>query len=651
MGIAQEIIILIIAGFIGGLVFHRLKAPLILGYIFAGMIIGPYALGIVSDIKNIELLAEIGVALLLFSIGLDFSFRELKQVGAIAIFGTPIQVALTICYGFAIGRIFEFPTVPSLLLGAVMSLSSTMVVLKTLMNQDLMGTLSSRVMIGVLIMQDLAAIPMMIIIPQIKNINEGLGFLGFAVLKAAMFLAIIVFIGTRAIPFILKMIARWNSRELFLLAVTALGLGIGFLTHIAGLSFAFGAFVAGMVLNESDYSHQALSDIIPLRDIFVLFFFTSIGMLFDAGFMLENLPVILLITLAVLVGKGILFAAISRSFGYRNVIPLAMALSLSQIGEFSFVLLRMGLAEKIINRELYLIMLSAIVITMIVTPFMSRLTRPIYSLKKRWKKSVEIETLNITGAALKNHVVIAGGGRVGRNVAFLMKNFGITCLIIEQEHRRFEYMKNQGMPVIYGDATQAAVLDAAHIDRAALLISTIPGIIATRAVLGYIAANKIKVNVVARVEGMEEMKELYESGVYEVVQPEFEASLEIIRQALIHLDIPLTAIHEYTDKVRRSSYSPRLKLSQAHKQLEQLKSVSALLEMVWVRIEPGSRAQGKTVGELKIRTTTGISVVGVSREDAFFPNPDVDFRFEADDYVAIIGRSHQRDLFKEMYTA
>ena len=168
--------------------------------------------------------------------------------------------------------------------------------------------------------------------------------------------------------------------------------------------------------------------------------------------------------------------------------------------------------------------------------------------------------------------------------------------------------------------------------------------------LNYITANKLKVNVVARVEGMEEMKELYDAGVFEVVQPEFEASLEIIRQALIHLDIPLTAIHEYTDKVRRSSYYPRMKLSMAHKQLEQLKSLSSLLEMVWVRIEPGSPAQGKTIKQLKIRTRTGISVVGVSREEAFFPNPDVDFRFKADDYVAIIGRSHQRDAFKKMYS-
>lgn len=334
MGFAADLIIIIMAGFVGGLVLHRFRMPLLLGYIFAGVIIGPYALGIIPDIKNIEFLSEIGVALLLFSIGLDFSFRELRQVGRIAVIGTPIQIALTIGYGYAIGRLFGFDAVPSLLLGAVMSLSSTMVVIKTLMNQELMGTLSSRVMIGILIVQDLAAIPMMIIIPQMNNIQDGLPLLGLAVVKAVGFLVIIFFVGTRAIPFILKVVARWNSRELFLLAVTTIGLGIGYVTHLAGLSFAFGAFVAGMVLNESDYSHQALSDIIPLRDILVLFFFTSIGMLFDLGFMIENLRVIMMITLAVLIGKGMLFAGISRAFGYRNVIPIALALGSPRSASF-----------------------------------------------------------------------------------------------------------------------------------------------------------------------------------------------------------------------------------------------------------------------------------------------------------------------------
>jgi CPA2 family monovalent cation:H+ antiporter-2 len=246
-------------------------------------------------------------------------------------------------------------------------------------------------------------------------------------------------------------------------------------------------------------------------------------------------------------------------------------------------------------------------------------------------------------------VVIAGGGRVGQNVASIIKNFGITCIIIEQDHRRFEKIKNEGTAVIYGDSSQSAVLDAARIDRAKLLIITIPGIITAGSIVDYVKARKSGVRVIARVEGIEEMKELYARDVYEVVQPEFEASLEIIRQALVHLDIPLMAIHEYTDQVRRSCYYPLYRKSQAHTHLEQLKNLSSLLEMKWVQIEDSGGAVGKSIGELQIRTRTGLSVVGVLREDVFIPNPDTGFRFEKDDYVAIIGKAHQRDLFSKLY--
>ncbi|MCI0494791.1 cation:proton antiporter, partial [candidate division KSB1 bacterium] len=286
MGIAGDIIIIVIAALIGGMIARLLKQPLIIGYILAGVVIGPH-MGIitVSNIHDIELLAEIGVALLLFAIGLEFSFRKLKPVRKIALIGTPLQLMLTIGLGFAIGKLFGFDWQKSIWLGALISISSTMVTLKTLMSQGWLGTLSSRVMIGMLIIQDLAIVPMMIILPQINNPGTGLPLLGMAVVKAAIFIVLMVLLGTKVLPFLLKRIARWNSRELFLLFITALGLGVGYGTYLFGLSFAFGAFVAGMVLSESDYGHQALSDIIPLRDIFGLLFFTSVGMLLDPNFL------------------------------------------------------------------------------------------------------------------------------------------------------------------------------------------------------------------------------------------------------------------------------------------------------------------------------------------------------------------------------
>ena len=293
MGIAGDIAIIIVAALIGGVIAQKLKQPLILGYILAGVVVGPNTGGItVSEVHTIEKLAEIGVALLLFALGLEFSLRELRPVKHIALIGTPIQIVLTLLFGYGVGQLLDWEWIPSLWFGALISLSSTMVLLKTLENQGMIGTLSSRVMIGMLIVQDLAVVPMLIILPQLSHPETGLVILGWAALKAAAFLVVMIFVGTRVLPRVMKYVAGWNSRELFLVATAAIGLGIGYGTYLFGLSFAFGAFVAGMLLSESDYGYQALSDIIPLRDVFSLFFFTSVGMLIDPDFLWDNLGIV-----------------------------------------------------------------------------------------------------------------------------------------------------------------------------------------------------------------------------------------------------------------------------------------------------------------------------------------------------------------------
>jgi CPA2 family monovalent cation:H+ antiporter-2 len=258
MGITTDVVIIVVAGLIGGLVAQCLKQPLLLGYILAGVAVGPHTGGItVTEIHNIERLAEIGVALLLFALGIEFSFQELRPVRAIALLGTPIQMGMTIAFGMGIGALLGWEWRPSLWFGALIALSSTMVVLKTLMSQGLLGTLSSRVMIGMLIVQDLAVVSLMIMLPQLQDLEAGLPAIGSTALRAVLFLAAMTVLGTRIVPRLMTYVARWNSRELFLLSVTALGLGVGYATHLFGLSFAFGAFVTGMILSESDYGHQA----------------------------------------------------------------------------------------------------------------------------------------------------------------------------------------------------------------------------------------------------------------------------------------------------------------------------------------------------------------------------------------------------------
>jgi len=365
MGIAADIIVIVVAALIGALVAQKFKQPLILGYILAGIVVGPYTGGItIGDTHEIELLAEIGVALLLFALGLEFSLSELKPVRKIALIGTPVQIILTIVFGYFLGRYLGLSFAHALWLGALISLSSTMVTLKTLMSRGLVGTLSSRVMIGMLIIQDLAVIPMMIILPQLSNPQAGLPLLAIAVIKSVIFLAVMFYLGRKLLPWLLSHVAQWNSRELFILSITAIGLGIGYATYLFGLSFAFGAFVAGMVLSESDYGHQALSDIVPLRDIFGLLFFTSVGMLIDPAFLFENWIKIISLVLIIGVFKGSIFYLLAKLFRYINIVPIAVGLGLFQVGEFSFVLARVGLETQAIDQNMYSLILAISVLSM-----------------------------------------------------------------------------------------------------------------------------------------------------------------------------------------------------------------------------------------------------------------------------------------------
>jgi len=432
LGVAADIVIIVVAALFGALVAQRVKQPLILGYIVAGVVVGPYTGGVtVGDIHEIELLAEIGVALLLFALGLEFSISELKSVRNIALFGTPVQIVLTIGLGFFLGRYLGFSLVHALWFGALISLSSTMVTLKTLMSRGLVGTLSSRVMIGMLIIQDLAVIPMMIILPQLSNPEAGLPILAIAIVKSVVFLALMFYLGRKLLPWLMEHVAQWNSRELFILSITAIGLGIGYATYLFGLSFAFGAFVAGMVLSESDYGHQALSDIIPLRDIFGLLFFTSVGMLLDPVYLFENWVKILSLCIGIAVFKGSIFSMLAILFRYVNIVPIAVGLGLFQVGEFAFVLARLGLETKSIDQGMYSLVLAVSVLSMVLTPFASAMAAPLYKLKKRLFKHEPLQTENIPLSGFKDHVVIAGGGRVGQHIAQVLKQLGVPLITRE----------------------------------------------------------------------------------------------------------------------------------------------------------------------------------------------------------------------------
>jgi CPA2 family monovalent cation:H+ antiporter-2 len=652
---ATDFFIVIAAGFCGGVLARLLRQPLVLGYLVAGIVVGPHTGGIsVGDPANLERLAEIGATLLLFGLGLELSLRDLAPVRRVALFGTPIQIALTMAVAWPIGAWLGLRWAETVWLGALVSLSSTLVVLKALQSQGRIGTLSSRVMLGMLVAQDLAFIPLMIVLPRLGSSDAGASAAAFSVLKAVALLAGLLVIGTRVIPRLVEWVARSGSRELFLLVTMGIALGIAFVTHEFGVSSAVGAFVAGLVLSESDYSHQALSDIIPLRDVFSLLFFASVGMLLDPTHVLGQWRAISLVVAVISVSKGLIFAGVTRAFGYRNIVPLASALGLFGIGEFSFVLARTGFAAGAISGSLYALVLNTAIITMVLTPVVSGLTTPIYGWMSRRRAREPVQTINMTESGLAGHIIVAGAGRVGCRIAEVLQGLQLPFVVVEVDHRRIDHAKEQGYPTIFGDAAQPTVLEAAGIGRARLLLVTTPVLGVSRAVVEHARRINPAVDVVVRAESADEMASLRAMGVSEVVQPDLEASLEMTRQALVHLRMSALDIVHLTDRLRADQYAPadapggtsaRTAAGEDRAVISTLAAATRLLDLRWVRIVEGSLLAGRRIGEADVRTWLKVTVVGVVSAGRLNPSPGPDHVLAGGDLVAVVGDRQHVDGF------
>lgn len=650
MGIAADIAIILVAALIGGFVAQRFGQPLILGYILAGIVVGPYTGGItVSEIHDVELLAEIGVALLLFALGLEFSFSRLGRVRAIALAGTTIQIAVTMAFGFGLGQALGWAAYESLWFGAIIALSSTMVILKTLLAQGRLGSLAGRIMVSMLIVQDLAVVPMLIILPTLQNIHEGLPALGWAIVRAVIFLTLMIYGGTRLMPMLLRRIAAWNSRELFLIAVVAIGLGVGYATYLAGLSFAFGAFVAGMVLSESEHSHQALSDVAPLRDVFGLLFFVSIGMLIDPAFLIANLGTVLTVVALVAIGKAIIFGTITRAFGYTEGVPILVAFGLFQIGEFAFVLAEVGMAGGAIRQQTFTLVLATAIVTMVLTPFAVRGADPLAARLRRKGRTLEMH--HIPEAGLRDHIIVVGYGRVGRYTAEVLLQLDLPCVVIDQDYNAVERAKNAGLAVIYGDATSPMVLEAAGLHHARMVLVVVAAGVDVEQVVRQVRRLAPAVPLVVRAATVAQVEELQPLGVNEIVQPEFEAGIELVRQVLLHVDITPEAIDRLSDAVRLQGYRPLRLPGEEELLLRELRRSSAAIGIAWLMVDDGSPLADKTIGANNIRRRTGASVVAIERDGAMIANPGPETVLRAGDRLAIWGTLEQRQALHTLCVA
>ena len=557
MGIASDFVLIVVAGLLGGLLARALRLPLLVGYVAAGVLVGPNTAGpTVAQVHDIELLAEIGVALLLFSLGLEMSFRDLQPVRRVALIGGPIQIVLTLAAAAALCVTgLRLPVTEAIWLGAMFSLSSTVVVLKTLSAAGVTSTLASRVMIGLLVVQDLAVVPMLIILPQLGDLERLPGKLARAVAVAAVFLATVVWLGTRLLPKLLERVLAWGSRELFLVSVVAIGTGIGYATHAVGLSFALGAFVAGLILSESEFSHQALGDVVPVRDIFGLLFFVAVGMLLDPRYAIAHPLQVALAVLLILIGKAVILGGITRAFGYVNMAPWIVGLGLSQIGEFSFVLARMGVGSGMLSKPAYDLALTCTVITMALSPIVSGTALPLGRAWRAWRKPAAVSTpFDVPRETLRDHIIVAGFGRSGRAVAGVLRTAGIPLLLVELDHALFHDLLDGGFAGVWGDITSDEILHAAQIENARMLVLTLPEQGSVHLAVQRSRGRNPKIRIIARAARAHHIAELTGLGVDAVVQAEFEGGVEMVRQALVRYPCDDAETSRLVADVRKEFY-------------------------------------------------------------------------------------------------
>jgi CPA2 family monovalent cation:H+ antiporter-2 len=559
MGIAGDFTLIVLAGLGGAVVARVLGLPLLVGYVAAGVVVGPHTAGpTIANFEDIELLAEIGVALLLFALGLELSFRDLHAVRRIALIGGPIQIVLTAAVGALVTRAATgMALTDALWFGAMLSLSSTMVVLKTLATTGTTSTLASRVMIGLLVVQDLAVVPLLIVLPQFSQMGvEGTGMrMARATLAATLFLLVVVTVGARVLPALLRRVVRWGSRELFLIAVVAAGVGVGYLAFRMGLSFAVGAFVAGLILSESELSHQALSDIGPLRDLFGLLFFVSVGMLFDPRFALEHAGDVTAIVLATIVGKSLICGLLARAFGYKNLAPWIVGIGLSQVGEFSFVLARVGQSGGFISDDTYNLALTCTVLSMALSPLVFPGLLPVV---RAWARSrqgpASPTTTHAPPVALENHVIVAGYGRTGRAVVGALHGAGVPYVVVEMHHEALTALSEQGIPTVWGDIAGEDILRAAGVAQARMLVMAVPEWRAVRLGIEHATRMNARLFVVARATTTAHVDNLRQLRVDAIVQPEFEGGIEMVRRALTELDRKDEEIDRLSRDLRRALY-------------------------------------------------------------------------------------------------
>jgi monovalent cation:H+ antiporter-2, CPA2 family len=617
----------------GGLLAALLKQPVLLGYLIGGIVVGPTGLGLIKEIIQVETLAQFGVAFLLFALGVEFSLAELKKVKAIALGGGGLQIALTIAVTVLVcGLTGAWGALPAkgVFLGAILSLSSTAVVLKCLMERNETETPHGQVMLGILVVQDLALGLMLAVLPALDQPPETIGIAVLtALLRIGLFAAGAIAAGIWVIPPLLRLLARTESRELFLLGVVALCLGIALLTEYLGLSIEMGAFVAGLMISEVEYADQTLTYVEPLRDIFASLFFVSVGMLIDPVFLWNNLELILLLVAIVFVGKFLIITPLVKIFRYPLKTALIVGLGLAQIGEFSFVLASKGLSLGLVSRRIYLLILGTTAVTLVITPFVLRLVPYLFDWAESmpWLKPYlegEGQPLDMSEELpVKDHVIVCGYGRVGKNVVKLLLTNDLPVVVIDQSEARIQQLREAGLSYVYGNCVSLHVLETAGISNAKGMVIALPDPMSTRLSLKRALQLTPELNIVVRATNNKNIEALYQLGAREVVQPEFEASLEMATYLLTDLGFSPSLVQRQMQEIRDRHYLDLRPEQTASEVFRDLQKATQDLNKRWYSLPSNSPLIGMTLQEADMRYLTGVSLMAIRRtsgEEIDYPN-------------------------------
>ncbi|MEK7774391.1 MAG: cation:proton antiporter [Candidatus Zixiibacteriota bacterium] len=648
LAVLTDIVIVLALSVAVVFVCHLVRIPAIVGFILTGVLAGPSVLGLVENANHVELLAEIGVVLLLFTIGIEFSLRSLWQMGRSVLLGGGLQVSLTMAAAFLAARAGGIQLNSSIFIAVLIALSSTAIVFRLLQERSEVDSPQGRTAAAFSIFQDILVVPAMLLTPVLAGtgaLTDGLGSpsLNDLLFKIAGVL-LLLFVGSRwIVPRILYYIALTKSRELFLMSVVVLCFAIAWLTSMLGLSLAIGAFVAGLIISESEYSQQALSLILPFRDVFTSFFFVAIGMLLNSFYFLEHIGMILGVSAAVVVGKTILVASSAIIIGMPLRTSIIAGLLMSQVGEFSFLLSETGTRYGLLSVEHYQMFLSVSLVTMAATPFAMHLATPVGNALARLKIFRQLLRRELRRDSfrekLQDHLIIVGFGVNGRNIAKAARTAEIPYIVIELNAETARRERKHGEHIMYGDSTEEAVLEHAWISSARVLVIAVSDPAATRRIVHVARRHNPGIHIIARTRYVQEMQPLYDLGADEVIPEEFETSVEILTRLLVRYLMPREDIEKLTEEIRRDGYrifrrpdwrgdSPTLSFP---RRLPDIDISTITLSRTCAFI-------GQTIAESNLRRDHGLIVLVHNRNGIDSPLPEPSTVLQQNDVLVVMGK-------------